>query len=583
MFRISNRVLCSIVASVFVFVGCDKTDEAAGGDASALGSAESVLRYVAADTPYVLANVESLPDELMDKLEPKLDRLLQSYQVILREIVDAKRQEFSTEGLDSEEAEAIDAVIGELMTLLSIDGMRDAGIGREATGAIYGNGLLPVLRLQLTDGALFDSALARFEEKAGQALPVAEVDGHSYRYFDADKIRILIAVIGNQAVITMVPSISDDAQTAQALGLELPNLNIAEAGVLQKIAEDYDFTNHYVGFLDVKALVEPFVGTPTGMNAVLLGMGERDAVELSDTCRAEIRAVAGVAPRMVMGYNEISVDKFDSTVAFELRDDIAAGVKGLTAAVPGLGGDKGGLMSFGMSFDVKALRAFVEARLEALEAAPFECEYFAQIQGGIAGAKEALQQPVPPMIYDFKGFLAVIDKIEGLDLATQTPPTSIEGSFLLAMDNAQALVSMGALMSPDLAALNLQSGGDPVALDIPQLQSMGIEAFAALSDSAIAISIGEGAESSITDMLDAGAADPSPLFSFSVNAARYYGFLGEAIAAGDVADDDAASPEMQAAMQEVMLAVADIYDRMSADVLLTSRGVELRSSVTLKD
>jgi hypothetical protein len=151
------------------------------------------------------------------------------------------------------------------------------------------------------------------------------------------------------------------------------------------------------------------------------------------------------------------------------------------------------------------------------------------------------------------------------------------------MDNAQALVSMGALFSPELAALNLQSGDDPVALDVPQLQSMGIEAFAALSDTAVAISVGNDAASNITDMLGADAADPSPLISFSVDAARYYGFLGEAVAAGDMADDDAASPEMQAAMTEVMLAVADIYDRMSADVLLTSRGVELRSSVTLKD
>jgi len=583
MFKISNRILCSIVASAFVFAGCGKKEEAASVDASALASSDSVLLYVPADTPYVFANVEPLSDALLDKLEPKIDRMLQSYQVILREVVEAKRQELSTEELDSEDVKALNAVVGELMTLLSIDGMRGAGIGREATGAIYGNGLLPVIRMQLTDGALFDSAIARMEEQAGHTFSVAQVDGHDYRYFDADNIRILIAVIENQAVITMVPSTFDEAQTEQALGLTPPKPNIAEAGVLQKIAEDYDFTNHYVGFLDVEALVEPFVGTPTGINADLLAMASHDKDELSPACQSEIRSIAGIAPRIVMGYNDISVEKFDSTVVFELRDDIAAGVQGFTAAVPGLGGDKGGLMSFGMSIDVKAVRAFIEARIEGLEAAPFECEHFAEIQAGVAGARDALQQPVPPMVYDFKGFLAVIDKIEGLDLATQTPPTSIEGSFLLAMDNAQALVSMGALFSPELAALNLQSGGEPVALDIPQLQAMGVAAFAALSDDAIAISVGADGAGKIPEMLDASVSEPVPFLSFSIDAARYYGFLGEAIAAGETADDDAASPEMQAAMKEVMMAVSDLYDRMSADVLLTSRGVELRSSVTLKD
>jgi len=84
-------------------------------------------------------------------------------------------------------------------------------------------------------------------------------------------------------------------------------------------------------------------------------------------------------------------------------------------------------------------------------------------------------------------------------------------------------------------------------------------------------------------MLAAAATDPGPLLSFSVDAARYYSFLSEAIAVGNQDDDNAPSPEMQTALKEVMLAVADIYDRMSADVLLTPKGVEFRSTVTLKD
>jgi len=40
---------------------------------------------------------------------------------------------------------------------------------------------------------------------------------------------------------------------------------------------------------------------------------------------------------------------------------------------------------------------------------------------------------------------------------------------------------------------------------------------------------------------------------------------------------------LQAAMNEIMQAVADVYDRMSADVRFTSRGVEIETSVTLKD
>jgi hypothetical protein len=518
----------------------------------------------------------------MDKLEPKIERVLQSYQTVLREAVRAKSEQASDE-LEEAEMARIAAVVEELGSLLSIEGMRNAGLGRESTGAFYGNGILPVVRFELTDGALFDAAIDRLEEEAGYELEVAELGNNKYRYLEAEELRVVVAVLGNQGVITVVPSEFDDAQTSQALGLTLPETSIAESGRLQNIATEYGYSDYFVGFMDFAGIVDRFLGGASGLDADLMALMDHDAADLSDACKAEIQSVASIAPRMVMGYHDVSLDKIDSSVVLELRDDIASGLQGLSADVPGLGIDHGGLMSFGLSVAGKAMREFLEGRLDALEAGPFECEHFAELQEGVAGGREALNQPVPPMVYDFRGFLAVITNIEGLDIASQTPPTSIDGSFMLAMNNAQALVSLGTMFSPELAALNLQADGKPVALELPQMQAMGIDAFAALSDDAIAISVGESAETELEALLTADVADPSPFLSFSMDAARYYEFLGEAIAAGEVASEDAATPEMQAAMKEVMQAVADVYDRMSVDVLFTSRGVEIDSSVTLKD
>jgi hypothetical protein len=338
-----------------------------------------------------------------------------------------------------------------------------------------------------------------------------------------------------------------------------------------------------VAFIDVPAIAERFVGEPTGLDADLLALMGGDKPQLSDVCKTEIRELAGVAPRMVIGYTGITATQFDSSIVFELRQDIASGLTALATAVPGLGGDRGGLMSFGFSLDIKAAREFMEGRLDAMEADPYECEHLAELQAGVASGRQSLNQPVPPMIYDFKGFVAVIDDIEGLDIATQTPPTSVDGGFLLAMDNAQALVAMGAMFSPELAALNLQADGNPVELNLPQLQMMGISAFAALEEGALVLSMGEDAESQVTSMLAADASAPPPFMSFSVDAARYYSFMGEAIAAGDAGADDAATPEMQAAMTEMMQSIADLYDRMSVDVLFTENGIEMHATEILKE
>ena len=203
-----------------------------------------------------------------------------------------------------------------------------------------------------------------------------------------------------------------------------------------------------------------------------------------------------------MGYTAISPERFDSQFIVELRDDIATSLTALPAPVPGLGEDTGGLMSIGMSIDVMAMRNFYEARLDALEADPFLCEEFADIQAGVADGRTALQQPVPPMVYDFRGFVGVINDIKGLDMATRTPPTSVDGQFLFAMDNAPALVSLGAMLSPELAGLDLQPDGEPVQLDMPQAQMLGGDVFVAMTDDALALSLN-----------DAGATDVTTCFS----------------------------------------------------------------------
>ena len=583
MFKtISTKLLIPIAVAAFALTACDKEEPAA--PTSLLSSNETILRYVPADTPYVIANVEPLPDELMDKLEPKIDDILQSYQVVLREVVAMKQAELTDEQRESEDAKKAAAVIDELTTLLSMEGLRGAGIGRDATAAVYGNGLLPVIRFDLTDGALFDAAISRLEDKAGHKMAVAAVDGGGYRYADMDQLRVVIAILEKEAVITFVPSSFSDAQTASALGLMPPETSIADTGVLDEIAGKYGFTSHYAGFIDIQKIASTFIDPQAGVNAELLAMMDHDVATVSDVCKAEIREVAAVMPRMVLGYTAIEVDRMDSTMVLELRDDIAAGLSTLTSEVPGLGGDPGGLMAFGMSLDVKAAREFIEARIEALEADPFECEHFADLQAGVAGAKMGLQQPVPPLVYDFKGFLAVVDDIEGLDVASQTPPTSIDGRFMIAMDNAPALVGMGAMFSPELAQLNLQPDGKPVPLDMPQMQAMGISAHAAMTEAAVAIAVGEDSEQDLGDMLAAKASGASPFMSFSMDAARYYGFLGDAIAAAEPSEDEQApSPEMQAAMKDIMNAVASLYERMSIDVLLTSNGVELKAVEHLAD
>ena len=203
----STKLVFAIIFVAMVNVACEKTDKA------------SLLDYVPADSPYVFASIAPLPDAVFDKLEPKIDRIMQSYEVLLREIASMVMEKTDEDGDGGENTEKAAAVIAELSSLMSVEGLRGAGFDRQSTAVIYGNGLLPVLRVAVSDGALFESALSRIEEKAGEKMDVSIIAGSSVRHVVAKDVKVLIAIHEKQVVTSVAPASFSDSQIADLLGL----------------------------------------------------------------------------------------------------------------------------------------------------------------------------------------------------------------------------------------------------------------------------------------------------------------------------------------------------------------------------
>jgi hypothetical protein len=541
-----------------------------------------LLEYIPADTPYVMVTKGQLPDDLYDKLKPQIDLVLASYRQTLRAIATSAAADVEERDGDVESVRKANAVIEELDELLSIEGLEAVGIDRRSHVAMFGQGLLPVFRLTLTDGALLEAQLAKLESSAGESMSTGNIDGHSYRYVADDDWRVIIAIIGNHFIATIAPNSFDDEQLKAVLGLTLPARSIADSTRLTEISHKYEFDDFMIGVIDIEKIVATFTDEPTGINAALLEMADPGSEPLEEVCKNEIRALAGIMPRIVTGYTELSVKRIESKAVLELRDDIATGIETFSGTVPGLGRPHDGLFAFGMSFDLLAMREFYSGRLDALEADPFECELFAELQAGVAQGREILKQPVPPIAYQFNGFLADVKAMEGMDLANNVPPTSIAMRLLVATENAEGLLAMGAMFSPDIAALNLQPDGDPVLLDIPQIQATGQTVHVALSETALALSAGDGMQDGLTAMLNAPVTEPSPFVSIDIDASSYHSLVSESIAT--TANDELAQmPELKEALEDLMAASADMFSRFRVDINLTEHGVEFATSATLKD
>ena len=551
---------------------------------SALTDKKGVLRYVPDDTPYVFTKGAPLPDEMLDRMEPQFDEMLKAYQVFFREMF---RTTMAKNDGDTgpEDIQRMSAVVDEILKLFSIEGLRDAGFERDSGLVIFGNGMLPVLRIELGDAGKFDAALKRMESAAGDSMQTAELDGNTYRYVGDEKARLIIGVFNDDAVFTFAPGSLDDKQLKVLLGLTAPKKNIARSGKLLDIVTQYNFSEYYVGYIDALRIAATFLDEPTGLDAVLFESGDYDATKISEVCKGEIRDVVGIAPRMVIGYGEVSADAMNGSMVFEMRKDIALGLSTLSALVPGLGIDPGGLVSFGMSFNVPAMLTFMEARLDAMEDDPFECEYFNELQAGVVKGREKLAQPLPPFVIGMRGFNVMVDDLGDYDMASGQPPEKVDASIVLSMDDAPAMFMMGAMMSPDLAAVDLQPDAVPVPLALPQLQAVAESAYAAMAETALAISIGAEAKTRVSTVLNAESIEPPPFMSASMDASKYYELVSYSILAEqDEEGHENPLPESaKIALSDVMLKLGEMYDRMVFDVRFTGRGIEVESTISFSD
>jgi hypothetical protein len=575
MLNMKSKLVFLMIVGLSISACSKDSDESAG---SALTAADGLLKYVPADTPYVLAMPTALPDDVLDKMEPQTDMMLQMYPDLLEGILRSAIETREADGQESDQLENLMPLLDELDSLLSIEGLRAAGIDRDSRFVMYGAGVVPVIRTTLSDGDLLEAAIVKLEESTATKMSVATIDNHEYRYAGDEKGRVIVAIIDNELVISLVPTELSEELLKTVLGLTLPDQNIAQSGSLKNVADKYSFKDYFVGYIDIQQVASIFLDDQTGVNAELLSMLEFDGTQISDVCKSEMRSMAGVMPRIVAGYTDVSTEEISSKAVFELRDDLAAGVATMTGPVPGLGSDQGGIFSLGMSTDLMAAREFYSGRLDAMEANPYECEDLAEFKDGIAAGREMLNQPLPPIVYGFKGFLAVVEDIEGLNLQNEIPPTSIDMRLLVSMDNVEGLIAMGAMFSPELASLNIEPNGEPVKVEMGQLAAMGQTVHVAMTDDAIAVSVGEGTEARLGEMLQADINDPAPFVAFEMDAARYYSFVSDAMMSGGDTDS---MPEIRDATQAMLDAVSKTVSRMSLAIDFNEHGIELDSTVTL--
>ena len=535
-------------------------------------AADSPLAYAPADTPYVYGNLEAVPAATVEQLsKPMQDywpTLFDLYETLLK---DAKP------AIDDTSQKIATALLEEIKTHNSWDKLRQIGLKPDARVALYGVGLVPVLRMELGDAAAFKAEVARVEQNAGAKLPVARTGDQEYWQPGNDTLSAAIAVQGNYLVITAFPPKASDALKQALLGVKRPDRSIADAGTLQALARQYSYSAYGEGFVDFVRLVEILSQPLSGSDAEFAQALGLPAITSDAACRAEYLEIAHKFPRVVFGAEEMSGQRMRIATQLEIDTRIAQQFASAIGAAPGTGAASEGAIDFSLALPVLKLKDFWIAQADAVAAKPYACATLHSLNEGFATSKAKVDVVVPPPVSDLTGLRASVSKFELAHGASTTP--DVAGKLLLALSNPMTSVGIAQLAMPELQKIKIAADGKSVVLPADLLPPNAPPLTVAMSDKAIAFATGADDVASLGTWLAAPAAT-TPVFMRMHFSGAVYGWMSRSLDTMKAAMP--ADKQSQFQLQTQMFGMYEKWLR-SSDFTLTATptGIRMQQAIEL--
>ncbi len=535
-------------------------------------SNDTPLAFAPADTPYAYANLEPMPSALTEQwsrpMQDYWPTLFESYESML---TDAKL------GLDERTRNIAMALLDELKTHGSWDKLRAIGMKPDARMALYGVGIVPVLRLELDDPAAFRTEVARVEKSAGATLPVAKIGGQEYWQIGNEALAAAIAIEGKHLVVTMLPPKAGDALKQTLLGITRPAQSLAAAGTLDALAKGKGYSPYGEGFVDFVRLAERLGKPLEGSDAEFARALGLPVTGNDETCRREYLDIAHRFPRLTIGAEELSAQHMRVVTQLEIEAGLAGRIAAAVGVAPGSGDANIGAVDFSIAAPVLKLKDFWIAQAAAVAAKPYACASLASLNDGFAKSSAGLDVTVPPPLSDLTGLRIAISRF-ALGAGPAAVP-DISGKLLMATTNPMAALAMAQLAMPALQKVKIAADGKPVAIPADALPPMVPAISVAMSDKAIALASGADDVATLGAFLAAPAASPAVFMRIRFSG-TVYGWMAasfEKMRAAMPAD-----AQKRLAQQEKLFALYEKWLR-SSEITLTAAadGIVLRQTIEL--
>jgi hypothetical protein len=495
------RLAAAAVFTIYVLAACNKADE----DLTAIepGAGNHLLSFVPEDTPYLAANLEPVPEDVVDTFLTRLQPVMDSMQAQLSKT----RAELETyddalpESGDLEVRLSL-AVLQELDGNLSRPGLESLGFDVRSHKVIYGMGAFPVIRLGLSDPASLRATIERVLGNAGITAPEQNFQGIPFwRVSDQNLAEsaagLYLAILEDHLAISMFPPMAENELLPYFLGHEKPVASNAQAR-LQELNRQHGYTPHGSGILELHKLADQFMQPDAVAARALALTGEFDAATLAPECVTETHQIIDNMPRMTMGTTEMSASAIAVQYRVETPRTLAGQLMDLVSRIPMVEAHSDRILEFAFGMKFGPVRDFLREKANAIVEEPYQCTYLAELNSNAAEALAQLNQAMPPFVNNFRGIRLSLSEFM---MSGQSIPENAKGQIAVHVDQPEMFVGMAQMFLPDLSELAITPGDPPVRLPASLIPVPGMVAFAAMSDSAIGLAMGEAEESGLTPFL----------------------------------------------------------------------------------
>ncbi len=488
------------------------------------------LAFAPANTPYVLANLDVLDSDTRNALLAQADAQLPSQLAQLNAAADRMTTK------DPDGARLLHALVAEFDGKTIETFARDAGINLAGYHALYGMGLAPVARIELSDSKAFDGFVGRLETAYGTKLDVLHEGEQSYRrhVFSASGTQVVLATQGKQAVLAVLPANAPTPLLRQTLGLDRPQRNLQDDGRLSTLAKANGYKKYVVGELDLTRMLPLALGGNDPLlnamrnaraQAVSAKTGEPVANQLltAPSCTAEASRIAARVPTVGFGYTTLNAKHQDARLDVALAADISKAFSGLKVALPGLGSTGTAPLDVSVALPVASLRTFWSAQVDAVAAKPFTCPALTDLNDSFAKLGPALQKAAIPPFGDLQGIRIALDSLMPAKDGAGMPKFS--GRLMLATTNAPGLFAMGQMTVPSLNQLKPGADGTPLALTKDLATMLGQPAWIAMTDKVLALGVGAGEDARLKETMKSFGGDAGRMARMHLSGDMYMQWL----------------------------------------------------------